>query len=50
MGGTHMQQQDMKPLRGKRLYLERVNNSDKHNMYPVITKDKGANELFFRRQ
>ena len=35
---------------GKKHFKGLRNMSDKKNMYPVLTNDKGGKELFFRRQ
>ena len=45
-----MQQQNMNASGGKKLFQGIRNISDKKNMYPVLGREKGAKELFFRRQ
>lgn len=47
----NMQQQpDVKDMKeGKRLYLDKTNQSDGANMYPVLSAAAGAGELFHRR-
>jgi hypothetical protein len=45
-----MQQQPSGRGDGKRLFLDKTNNSAKQNMYPVLNKEEGGQELFHRRQ
>jgi hypothetical protein len=42
------QQPDWKPD-GKRLFIDRTNQSHTENMYPILAQEKGGNEFFHRR-
>lgn len=46
----NMQQQNMQEVCGKKHFAKKRNQSDKKNMYPVLGRDKGGKDLFFRRQ
>ena len=41
--------QQVPDFRGKQLFKDQVNKSDKHNMYPVLEQDQGGNDLFYKR-